>query len=89
MAVASTQVPVGTAPVELSAPSADHVGGSSVAIQAPVAAVLYVGGPAVTAATGWPIAAGQTLAMDLGTQDRLYGVLASGTGTAYVLRVGV
>lgn len=88
MAVVAAQVAVSTTPVSLSTdPSAGN--GSSVLVQAPAAAILYVGGPGVTSAAGFPIPAGQSLSVDLAPFDELFGVLASGTGSATVLRVGV
>lgn len=86
MAVVAAQVSVGTTPVLLS--QDDDRGGSSVLVQAPAAAILFVGGPGVTSASGFPVPAGQTLAVDLPDYNQLFGVLASGSGTAAVLRVG-
>lgn len=62
---------------------------SSLAVQAPASATLYIGAADVTPVTGWPVAAGQAIAVDIQGGERLYGVLATGTGTAYVLRTGV
>lgn len=89
MALQTAQVAVGTTAVELTGVTTDRRADSSIAVQAPAAATMYIGAAGVTASTGWPIAAGQTLAVDLQSGERLYGVLASGTGTAYVLRTGV
>lgn len=87
MAVVAAQVAVGTTAVLLSADS--DSGGASVLVQAPAAAILFVGGSGVSAAAGFPIAAGTALSVDLpGPNDQLFGVLASGSGTAGVLRVG-
>lgn len=89
MALQTAQVTVGTTPVELTAPLADTYSNSAIIVQAPAAATLYVGPAGVTPATGFPVAAGTTVSGDLENTERLYGVLASGTGTAYVLRSGV
>lgn len=87
MAVVAAQVAVSTTAALLSADS--DGGGASVLVQAPNGATLFVGGSAVTSASGFPIPAGQTLSIDLpGANDQLFGILASGTGTAAVLRVG-
>jgi hypothetical protein len=43
----------------------------------------------VTVANGFLVPAGATFSMDLQSSERLYGVLAAGTGTAYVLRAGM
>lgn len=81
---------MGTAPVKLTAADLDHRDGNSIAIQAPAASTLYIGGDTtVSASTGWPIAAGQSLALDLHAGEVVYGVLTSGTATAYVLRTGI
>lgn len=86
MAVVAVQVAVGTAAVKLSADS--DGAGASVLVQAPATATLFVGGAGVTAAAGFPIMAGQSLSVDLPDYNELWGVLASGSGTASVLRVG-
>jgi hypothetical protein len=87
MAVIAAQVAVSTTAALLSA-DADG-GGASLIVQAPAAATLFVGGAGVTSAAGFPITAGQILSVDLaGPNDQLFGILASGTGTAAVLRVG-
>lgn len=86
MAVVAAQVAVSTTAVKLSADS--DSGGASLLVQAPAGATLFVGGPGVTAAQGFPVAAGTSLSVDLPIFDELYGVLASGSGNAAVLRVG-
>lgn len=86
MAVVAAQVAVSTTATKLSADS--DGGGASLLVQAPNGATLYVGGSTVTSAAGFPIPAGQTLSVDLPSFDELYGVLASGSGTASILRVG-
>lgn len=87
MAVVAAQVAVSTTAALLSA-DADG-GGASVLVQAPAGSALFVGGSAVTSSTGFPIPAGATLSVDLpGPNDQLFGILASGTGTASVLRTG-
>lgn len=76
----SAQVPVGTVATLLAGE------GDAVTVEAPAAAILYLGGPGVTAATGFPLAAGQSLPLTQFAGAAVYGVLASGSGTAYVLR---
>lgn len=89
MAVSSAVVPVSTTAALLSAGSGSA--GSSIIVQAPAAATLYLGGPGVTSANGYPLAQGlSTPVIELeGPGDTLYGVLSTGTGTAAVLRVSV
>jgi hypothetical protein len=85
MALRTSQITVGTTPVEL---SVKDIGGSSIIMQAPAASQMWVGDSTVTPTTGYPVPAGQALSMDL-ENERIYGVLASGSGTAYVMRTGV
>lgn len=89
MAVRAAQVQVGTSPVELTAAPTDWITGSALLVQAPASATLFVGGDDVTAQTGYPLTAGQVLSIDLDDRERLFGVLASGSGTVYVLRSGL
>lgn len=89
MSIRSVQVSVGTTPVLLGSPEADHRDGSAIAVTAPVGADLYLGGPSVTSTTGFRLTAGGTASLDLSPSELLYGVLASGTGTVFVLQTGV
>jgi hypothetical protein len=86
MALQAAQVAVGTTVVELTNRSPTDPTNSIVVTPT---VDLFVGPAGVTAATGYRIPAGGSLSLDLGSQERLYGVTASGTGTAYVLRSGV
>lgn len=86
MAVVAAQVAVSTTRAKLTTASN---GASGILVQAPAGATLFVGGDSVTSATGFPIPGGQTLSLDFGTTDELYGILAAGSGTASVLRTGV
>ena len=47
---------------------------------------VFVGGSDVTAATGFSVAAGEVLPLDLRKQDRLYAITASGSSAVHVLR---
>lgn len=84
MALKTAQIAVSTTPVELTIKDPN----STILIQAPAAVDLFVGGPTVTATTGYPVRAGREVAFDF-TGERLYAVVATGTATAYVLRTGV
>ncbi len=88
MAVQAAQVTVGTTATLLSGTDTDAVPGLSVAVQGPSGATVYLGGADVTTATGWPVAAGATFAVDLRAGDALYAVVASGTVAVPVLRTG-
>jgi hypothetical protein len=86
MALQSAQVAVGTTAVELT--QRDPADPRNSIVVTPTVD-LFVGPAGVTAANGYRVSAGTSLAMDLESSERLYGITASGTGTAYVLRSGV
>jgi hypothetical protein len=86
MAIQSAVVAVSTTAAELTQVRDEP---SSILITAPAAAVLYIGDSAVTSVNGYPLAAGASVSLDLETKERVYGVLASGTGNANVLRTGI
>jgi hypothetical protein len=86
MALETAHVPVSTTRAELTnRPATDPR--NSVLVHCTVD--LYVGNVAVTAANGFLVPAGSVVSLDLESGERLYGILASGTGTAYVLRAGL
>lgn len=87
MAVSASRVTVGTAATELSGTDHDRRAGSSLLIRP--AADVYLGGPGVTTAAGYLVAAGMEFAVDLVLGDRLYAVAATGTVAVSVLRTGV
>jgi len=89
VAISTAQVAVSTTAAKLTSTPTDSRAGSSIAITAPVAATLYIGGSGVTSTTGFAVAAGASVSLDLQSGEDVYGVLASGTGTAFVLRTGV
>lgn len=91
MAVVAARVLVGTTPVALRrAEPAWHEQSQTVAVAVPADAPgpVYVGGPGVTAADGWPVAPGGTVEVDLGAADALWAVAASGTVTVACLWTG-
>lgn len=87
MAVEAAQVPLGTTAVEVT--RVPDIGDRAYSVALTPTVDTFVGPAGVTAANGYRVPAGATLAVDLGSGERLYGILASGTGTAYVLRTGV
>lgn len=87
MAVKPRQVTVGTTATELTGTDTDTRTGHAILVRP--AAAVFVGGPGVTTADGYPLAAGVELALDLGTGERLFAVAASGTVSVSVLRTGV
>lgn len=105
MAISSQQVTVGTSATQLSIAPADQSVGSCCAVQNTGSVTISLGGPGVTTATGYPLAAGASISIDLGTvgmtgnplggvppvtvDELLFGIVASGTSTAAVLMTGV
>jgi hypothetical protein len=87
MAVRGERFTVGVTPTLLTTAEGDHTAGSSALVKATSANVV-LGGPDVTATTGYPLDLGETVGIDL-LGDTLYGIVASGTGTVVVLRAGV
>jgi hypothetical protein len=85
--IKTRQVSVGTTATRL---SSDTYFGSSIAIEAG-SVDLFIGDSAVTtsgATGGFKVTAGATIALDLGGED-VFGVVASGTSTVYVLETGL
>lgn len=87
MASDSHSVSVGTTATRID--SEDLSAGSSAALANVGGATVFVGGPDVTTAIGFPLAAGERMAFDLRRGDEIYGVVASGTVEVRVLEVGV
>jgi len=67
--------------------SADDPNAQSILFNAP--AVVYLGPAGVTSATGYAVTPGVDYAFDLGDDDDLYAITASGTVVVPVLRTGV
>jgi hypothetical protein len=86
----SGQVPCGTtATLIAGAPFMSSMGavGAFTAVNG-TGATLYVGGPLVTSANGFPVAASGTLSSFLFTGDQVFGVTASGTTTVSMFQTG-
>ena len=90
MAVASAQVSVTTTATEVATPLGDTGGaGQDVLVKNPTGgATVYLGGSGVTTSNGFPLEAGAAVTARIFGDDILYGRVASGTQTVYVLRVG-
>lgn len=91
MAVSSRAVTVGTTATVLDTEGdTDTRVGSSIAVYNNGASTLYLGGSGVTTTNGVPVAATSWgPAFDLGAQDRLYGIVASGTVDVRVIETGI
>lgn len=91
MAVASAQVTVSNASATsiVTGADTDNIQGLSVAVRnADAAITVYLGGSAVTSATGFALLAGATIAVDLQPAETLYGRAASGSPVVHVLKTG-
>lgn len=81
---------VTTTATALNQAEADNTGTSGLLVAVPSGgATIYVGGADVTAANGFPVAAGQTLTTDVDRGEQLYAVTASGTQAVAVLNGSV
>lgn len=90
MAVTASQaVAVSTSAVLLSSVDGDGVTGQSLLLTNKGSVELVLGPSSVTAGAGYRVAAGASVSVDLGVGEALYGVVASGSTTIDVLRMGV
>lgn len=91
MAVLAASITVGVTATELSGPDAGGVtSGQSVLVKVPAGGqTVFLGGAGVTATSGFPVAAGESAAFDLGPGDVLFGIVAATTQAVNVLRSGV
>ena len=88
MAIKSAVVSVTTSATQLNAPDADSQAGESVVIYNAGASSIFLGGSAVTAAAGFPLAAAATIAITLDGGENIYAITASGTISTNVLTQG-
>lgn len=89
MALDNASVTVSTTPTQLSGLDTDKSIGQTVFLSNTGAQVLTVGGPTVTATTGFNIASGANLGpLYLGPGEILYGIVSTSTTTVGVLRTG-
>lgn len=89
MAISSAQVSVTTSATLLSSAETDDRAGSSLALTNGGDAAVFLGASGVTTGTGFGLAAGASMALDLQPGESLYGIVASGTQAVSVLRTGV
>lgn len=96
MAVNAASVTVATTVTQLTTTdpgyggTGTHPDGQSIVIKVPAGGqVVYLGGPAVTSASGYPLAAGESFTADLAPGDVLFGIVAATTQVVNVLRTGV
>ena len=85
----AARITVSTTPIRLdNAAPADNVMGHKVVIKNTHASEdLILGGPAVTTANGFRLAFGQTLLVELGDPEAIYGICVTGPITADVLYI--
>lgn len=90
MAVSAAQVSVTTTATALTTAETDSRSGESIAVTNTDASVaVYLGPAGVTSSTGYKLAAGASIGVDLDLGETLYGITASGTVVVGVLRTGV
>ena len=91
MAVKSRAVTVATTATRLdSTDETDDRSGSSIAVYNASSVTVYIGGSDVTTANGVPVSASSwSPGIDLGGNEALYGIVASGTAAVNVLEAGV
>lgn len=89
MAISSAQVSVTTSATLLSSAETDDRTGSALALTNGGAVTVFLGASGVTTGSGFGLAAGTSMALDLQPGESLYGIVASGTATVSVLRTGV
>lgn len=91
MPLSPASITVGTAATLLS--TTDRAGtanGQAILVKVPAGGqVVYIGGANVTTTTGYPLAAGETLSLDIEGDDVVYGIVAATTQAVNVLRTGV
>lgn len=89
MAVQAAQVSVGTTETELTGTQTDATAGQSLVVRNRGTADVFVGGTGVATSTGFKLAAGDSVSLELGQGEKLYGIVAAGSESVHVLRVGV
>lgn len=67
----------------------DGRAGRSIAVRNNGLSSVFLGGPTVTAVTGWELLPDEEISFDLGKLDVLYGIVASGTVAVKILQVGI
>lgn len=88
MPVVGTQVTVANTPTALE--SSITADGVALLVRNRGAVAVYLGGPAVTTATGYQVDPGEAVSLDAETCPiGVYGITASGTAVCHVIRVGV
>lgn len=91
MSVVANRVTVTDVVTPLTAADTDRNAGSACAIKNLGAVAIAIGGPTVTFATGYPLAAGAEVGIDFsGSAEILYAIADAATSTeCAVLRTGV
>ncbi len=84
MSVQSQQVTVTTSATRLD-PTADQQAKYSLLVRVKTG-TIYLGNSGVTSGTGLAVTAGESVSIDVGTGETLYGITASGSATVDVLQ---
>lgn len=89
MAAPGFRVTVTTSATRLDTQTAGGMGRSSIALKNMGGVTVDLGSSTVTAGAGYPLAAGESLSLDLVAADAgIYGAAASGSCVVAVLQVG-
>jgi hypothetical protein len=91
MAVSASRVTVGTTATLLSVGTGATYAssGRSVGVRNPGPSTVMLGGTTVTASTGYELRSGESMTIDIGSGEGLYGIVATGTQTVDVLLQGL
>lgn len=66
-------------------PTTAMVGRNSIVVKNTGANTIYLGSSTVTTANGYPVAANESISLDLGEKVVLYGIVASSTETLAII----
>lgn len=92
MAVASSAKTVGVTAVQIAVSysgTADNPNGTAVKADTTNTGIVYVGGPDVTVATGYPLAAGEPVSIDLLDGDEVWAIASAAAQGVRLLAAGV
>lgn len=91
MPLSTSSVTVGVTATQLSvADRAGTANGQSVLVKVPAGGqTVYIGGADVMTTSGYPLAAGESLSLDVEGDDVVFGIVAATTQAVNVLRIGV
>lgn len=89
MALRGRRVTVTTAATRLDSQDSDATSGQAIAVTNAGATAVDIGDATVATGSGYELAAGATVSLELASDEALYAVAASGTVVIHVLETGV